>query len=275
MTGFEDVPPGVDPTTASPARLYDYYLGGKDNYAVDREAAEKIRASMPELQDAAWANRGFLQRAVRWLATERGIRQFLDIGAGLPTQNNTHQVAQAVDPDARVVYVDNDPLVLTHARALLAGTQNPAVITADLRDPDGILHNPDLRAVIDFDQPVGLLLVAVVHFVADEANPRGLISRYLETLAPGSYLALSHITGDRQPPQAIEAIRSVYANATANIHLRSRDEIAEFFGGLELVPPYQGAAPAMKYVGDWGAEDPLAADSDGSRWSYCGVARHL
>jgi len=273
MTEPERVPPGVDPARPSPARLYDYYLGGTDNFPADREAAETIRARMPELADAAWANRGFHQRAAVWLASSRGIRQFLDIGSGLPTQNNTHQAVQKVAPDARVVYVDNDPLVRVHASALLTGEGSTRVITADLRDPDGVLHHPQTRELIDFGEPVGLLMTAVVHFVADGSNPRGLVARYMSELAPGSYLALTHITADQKPPAAVEAILDIYANATEQIYMRTRSEVERFFDGLELVPPYEGAPAALTYVGEWGAEDPKLADSDGSRWCYGAVAR--
>jgi hypothetical protein len=268
-----DAPPGVDTTTPSPARLYDYYLGGRHNFPADRAAGEKIRAAMPELDDAAWVNRGFLGRAGRWLAAEGGIRQFIDIGAGLPTQNNTHQVVHKVAPDARVVYVDNDPEVQAYAKPLLADVPSATVVTADLRDPEGVLDHPGTRKLIDFSEPVALLLVAVVHFVADETDPWGLLARYRDALAPGSYLAVSHITADNQPPRPVQAIRDVYANATENIHFRAKADVERLFSGWELVPPYEGAEAAVTWIGYWGADDPAAADSDGSRWSYAGVAR--
>jgi hypothetical protein len=268
-----EAPPGVDTTTPSPARLYDYYLGGMNNFPVDREAGEKIRTAMPELEDAAWVNRGFLGRAARWMAAEQGVRQFIDIGAGLPTQNNTHEVVHKIAPEARVVYVDNDPEVPAYARPLLRDVPACTAITGDLRDPDGVLGHPDTRRLIDFTEPVGLLLVAVVHFVADERDPWGIVARYRDALAPGSYLALSHITADNQPPRPVQAIRDVYANATENIHFRARSDVARLFTGWDLVPPYKGAEPAVTWIGYWGAEDPDAADSDGSRWSYAGVGR--
>jgi S-adenosyl methyltransferase len=273
MTEAEQVPPGIDPTTPSPARLYDYYLGGSANFAADRQAAETIRARMPELADAAWANRGFHQRAALWLARSCGIRQFIDIGSGLPTQNNTHQAVQKAAPDAHVVYVDHDPLVRVHSDALLTGEGTTKIITADLRDPDGVLNDPQMRELIDFGQPVGLLMTAVLHFVADGSNPRGLVARYMAELAPGSYLALTHITADQKPPAAVRAIVDIYSGATEQIYMRSRAEVERFFSGLELVPPYQGAPAAVTYVGEWGAEDPALADSDGSRWCYGAVAR--
>jgi hypothetical protein len=273
MTEDQQVPPGIDPATPSPARLYDYYLGGTNNFRADRDAAEQIRARMPELADAAWANRGFHQRAALWMAGTVGIRQFLDIGSGLPTRNNTHQAVGRATRGARVVYVDNDPLVRVHASALLVDAGETRFVTADLRDPDGVLNHPQTRELIDFSQPVGLLMTAVLHFVSDGSDPHGLIARYVAELAPGSYLALSHITADQKPPAATAAIRGIYANATEQIYLRSRAEVQRFFDGLELVPPYEGAPAAVTYVGEWGAEDPDMADSDGSRWSYGGVAR--
>jgi S-adenosyl methyltransferase len=273
MTEDQQVPPGIDPATPSPARLYDYYLGGTDNFRADRDAAERIRARMPELADAAWANRGFHQRAALWMAGTAGIRQFLDIGAGLPTQNNTHQAVHRVTREARVVYVDNDPLVRVHASALLTGAAATRFVTADLRDPDGVLNHPQTRELIDFSQPVGLLMTAVLHFVADGSDPHGLVARYVAELAPGSYLALSHITADQKPPAATATILDIYEHATEQIYMRSRAEVQRFFDGLELVPPYEGGAAAVTYVGEWGAEDPELADSDGSRWCYGGVAR--
>ncbi|HTS97431.1 MAG TPA: SAM-dependent methyltransferase [Streptosporangiaceae bacterium] len=273
MTETQRVPPGIDPDTPSPARLYDYYLGGVDNFPADRAAAEKIRARMPELADAAWANRGFHQRAARWLADVCGIRQFIDIGSGLPTQNNTHQAVQKVAPDARVVYVDNDPLVRVHASALLTGEGSTGFITADLRDPDSVLNHPHTRELIDFGQPAGLLMTAVLHFVADGSDPCGLVRRYMAELPPGSYLALTHITADQKPPAAVQAILDIYAKATEQMHMRTRAEVERFFDGLELVPPYEGAPAAVTYVGEWGAEDADLADSDGSRWCYGAVAR--
>lgn len=273
MSDIEQAPPGVDATVPSPARMYDYILGGTDNYDVDRKAAEAVRKDMPDLEDAAWANRGFLQRAVRRLA-ELGVRQFVDIGAGLPTRNNTHDAAQAVAPDARVLYVDNDAMVAAHAKTLLAGSSGTAFITADFRDPDALFGHDETRALIDFTEPVALLLVALTHFVPDSDDPWGLVRRYMDRLAPGSYLALSSITSERQPDKAIGTVEEVYSkSSTGAVRVRSRAEIERFFDGLEIVPPYGGAEPALTYVGQWGADDPDEADSDGSRWGYCAVAR--
>jgi hypothetical protein len=272
MTEAQRIPAGVDPTVPSPARLYDYYLGGENNFQVDRDAAEKMRLLMPEMSDAAWANRGFHQRAARWMAAH-GVRQFIDIGSGLPTRGNTHEAVQKVAPGARVVYVDNDPMVTAHARGLLAGDGSTTFIEADLRDPDGLLGHPELRGLIGFGEPAGLLMTSVVHFVADDDDPWGLVARYVAAVAPGSYLALSHSTVDKLPPRMVEAGLELYARASQRLYPRPRAEVERFFDGLELVPPYDGAEPVVGHVGLWGAEDPEAADSDGSRVNYCGVAR--
>jgi len=264
-------PPGVDTTRPSPARLYDYYLGGHNNFQVDRKAAEELRRSLPALSDAAWANRGFHQRAAAWLA-RAGLRQFIDIGSGLPTVGNTHQVVQRVDPAARVVYADIDPMVAAQSAPLLAGAPNVILVTADLRDPRALLSHPGVRSMIDFSEPAGLLMTAVMHFVADESDPWGLVGRYVGALASGSYLALSHATADGLPPLAVHAMVETYANATERLVLRPKAEVARFFAGQELVPPYAGAE-GLTFVGQWGAVDPASADSDGSRVSYCGVAK--
>ncbi|TDD72776.1 hypothetical protein E1293_32505 [Actinomadura darangshiensis] len=273
MSDIEQAPPGVDTTVPSPARMYDYILGGTENYEVDRTAAEAVRANMPDLEDAAWANRGFLQRSVRWLA-QQGIRQFVDVGAGLPTRNNTHDAAQAVAPDARILYADNDAMVAAHAQTLLEGSSGTAFITADFREPEALLGNEDALALIDFTRPVALLLVAVTHFVPDEDDPWGVVRRYMDRLAPGSYLALSSITSERQPDKAVDTVEEVYSHSSSGaVRVRTRVDIERFFAGLEIVPPYEGGAAELTYVGQWGAVDPDEADSDGSRWGYCGVAR--
>jgi hypothetical protein len=266
-------PPGVDASRPSPARLYDYYLGGTHNLPVDREFGDRMKAAVPDLLDGVWANRAFHQRAATWLASKAGIGQFIDIGSGLPTRDNTHEAVHAVAPGARVVYVDHDPMVAAYAGQLLAGDGTTAVVTADLRDPDTVLADRTLGTLIDFSQPVGLLMTAVLHFVADGSDPWQLVARYLSATAPGSYLVLSHFTADKMPPRAVQAGQDVYERATESIYPRSRAQVERFFDGLELVPPTDGAAPAISYVGVWGAEDPAAADSDGSRGMYCGVAR--
>jgi hypothetical protein len=273
MGQARQVPGGVDPSIPAPARIYDYLLSGENNFQADRDAAERIMAVVPEIRDCAWANRGFHQRAARWIA-RRGVRQFIDIGSGLPTVRNTHEVVQAVDMQCRVAYVDNDPMVREQAAELLAGRADARVILGDLRDPDGVLSNPDVRELIDFRQPTGLLMTAVMHFVADEYDPPSLLARYLDTLAPGSYLVLSHLTSDQKPPQAVAEFRHAFDRATEQIHFRSKADIERLFTGLELVSPYQpGTRGRLSYAGDWGAVDPALADSPGSQWLYCGVAR--
>ena len=273
MNQARQAPGGVDPSTPAPARIYDYLLSGENNFQSDRDAAERITSVVPEIRDCAWANRGFHQRAAKWIA-RRGVRQFIDIGSGLPTVRNTHEVVQAVDPQCRVVYVDNDPMVREQATELLTGRADVRVILGDLRDPDGVIEHPDVRALIDFSQPTGLMMTAVMHFVADTWEPHHILGRYLEVLAPGSYLALSHLTDDHKPPRAVAAFRLVFDHATEQMHFRTRAEIERFFAGLDLVAPYRpGAKGRLCYAGDWGAVDPELAESDGSRWLYCGVAR--
>ena len=265
-------PPDMDRDRPTPARIYDYLLGGENNFPADRQASEQILSVVPEVKDAAWSNRGFHQRAAVWIASH-GVRQFIDIGSGLPTVGNTHEVVRRVSPDTRVVYVDNDPMVRLHSEALLAGHTGICVIRADLRDPDTLLGNDDLRTLIDFGEPTGLLMTGVMMFVADGSNPWSLVARYLAGLAPGSYLSLSHLTGDHKPPQAAAGFQAVFDTATEHLYLRSRAGVERFFDGLERVPPYAGAEPGLSYAGVWGAEDPVVADTDGSRWLYCGVAR--
>ncbi len=233
-----DVPAEIDTNKPHPARMYDYFLGGKNHFAADREVAQKTLASMPSGRIMARENRAFLGRAVRYLVGEAGIRQFLDIGTGLPTTNNVHEVAQAVAPSARVVYVDNDPLVLTHARALLTSSPEgrTAYIQADLRDPAAILDDPVTRDVLDFGKPVALMLVAVLHYMPDEFNPARSVATLLDALPSGSYLVASHVTAEHTPAAAAAGARI----RAAGIPAQPRDS-AEFaaiaFSGLSLVPP--------------------------------------
>ena len=236
------VAPVIDTSVAHPARMYDYYLGGKDNFPADREAAERILAVGPQTRVFARANRAFLGRAVRFLA-EQGVDQFLDIGTGIPAAGNTHEVAQAVNPAARVAYVDNDPIVLAHARALMAGHGLGAttVIQADLRDPAAILADPAVRAAIDLGRPVALMLVAVLHFVTEAEDPDAVTRLLRDALPSGSYLVISHATGDFVPQeQTAEArtITDVYKQrATSALTLRTGDRIREFFGEFALLEP--------------------------------------
>lgn len=271
MTGVSALPPVVDTSRPSAARIYDFMLGGCHNFPVDREAAAKVMDVVPEFTEVAWANRGFHQRAARWMA-DQGISQFLDIGCGLFTVGNTHEVVREVHPEARVVYVDLDPMVAQQA-AVLRGDPDTEFIQADLRDPAPLITDPRLGALIDLARPVGLVLTAVMHFVADGSQPWQLLRAYLDQLAPGSYLALSHATYDGVPPIAVQRWQEVYADAPVQFHPRSRRAVSRFFDGLDLVPPYQGAAAEVAHLGLWGCEDPSLADSDSSRWGYCGVAR--
>ncbi|CND99891.1 S-adenosyl methyltransferase [Mycobacterium tuberculosis] len=238
----ETAPAGVDVTIPNVARIYDYFLDGKDNYEADREAAEQIIRTAPATRATALASRHFLARVVRFLAVEAGIDQFLDIGCGLPTQRNVHEVAQDALSDASVVYVDNDPVVLTHARALLAARTRTEVIGGDVRDPESILTDPDLTAVLDLDRPVGVLLFSVLHCVADDDLVHGAVRRLRDALAPGSHLAISHIT---RPPAdsgyrgAAEGAARTYRERGANTGMtfRDREQIAGFFDGMELLEP--------------------------------------
>jgi hypothetical protein len=272
MTEVPEVPVGVDTSVPTPARIYDYMLRGHSYFDVDKYASEQILTAAPEIRDAAFSNRGFHQRAATWIARQ-DIRQFIDIGSGLPTVGNTHEVVHQVIPAAHVIYVDNDPMVELHSRALIDAGGTISVICADLREPDSILDHPDLLKLIDFSQPVGLLMTGVMMFVSDPSDPWALVSRYLNALAPGSYLSLSHLTDDYKPPLAAEGFRAVFDTATEHMYFRSKAKVARFFDGLELVSPYEGAEPQVTFTGLWGAEDKELADSEGSRWLYCGVAR--
>jgi len=235
-SGDDQVP--FDIARPSPARIYDYFLGGKDHFAVDRQAAERVIAAMGEAagRAGAWENRRFLQRAVR-LLVEAGIDQFIDLGTGLPTQGNVHEIAQEVNPDARVVYVDNDPIVLAHGRALLARNQSTTVITADIRDPDSILGHPRLNALIDFSRPVAVMLVAVLHFIRDADDPAGIVKRFRDVMAPGSYLTLTHASTDGLPLEDLTQIVKVYDKATSPAVFRSREQIKSLFDGTQLIEP--------------------------------------
>jgi hypothetical protein len=268
----ENVPPGVDPTRPATARLYDYFLGGTNNFPVDRQVAEQLKASSPDVVDALLANRGFHGRAAVWMARQ-GIRQFIDLGSGLPTQNNTHESVRRVIPEARVVYVDIDPMVAAHAGTLLAGDGSTAVVTADLRDPEAVLRHPDTRRLIDFSEPAGLVATDVMHFIADAVDPWLLIARYMAALAPGSYLGLSHGTADKIPPRQAGDVQDILDKNAVDFYARSRAEVERFFKGLDLVPSHDGGEASVTYAGLWGAEDLEAADTDGSRAFYCGVAR--
>jgi hypothetical protein len=256
----------IDTSRPHPARMYDYYLGGKDNYEVDREAAQRVVDVLPDIIPAARANREFLHRAVRFLA-ESGIRQFVDIGTGIPTSPNTHQVAQAVDPGARVAYVDNDPIVATHAGARLTGAGNTGFFLGDLRDPQSVLDHPTLGKLIDLGEPVGLLLVAVLHFVKDEEDPAGIVAALRQALPEGSYLVLSHATADFHAGSLPEVFK-VYDKATATLNTRPHAAVEALFAGFELLEPGLVQVPSWRPDGD-----PPTADEIRRIGFYGGVAR--
>ncbi|HEV2784232.1 MAG TPA: SAM-dependent methyltransferase [Actinophytocola sp.] len=230
------IPPNVNLDTPSAARMYDYYLGGAHNFAVDREAAERAIAALPATVAGARTNRAFLQRAVRFLVGA-GIRQFIDLGSGIPTSGNVHEVAQGIDPGARVAYVDLDAVAVAHGQAVLDGNDLTAFIHADLRDVSSVLDAPELRKVIDFAEPIGLLTVAVLHFVPDSDGLADIMARYRDALPPGSYLALSHMSMTGQPKEFLERFKAVYRNTANPVVLRSRAEITALFGDLDPVEP--------------------------------------
>lgn len=260
----------VDLHTDQPhtARVYDYFLGGKDNYDADREAGEAVKGQWPGAVVAARVNRDFMHRATRHLARS-GITQFLDIGTGIPTAPNLHQVAQEVNPEVRVVYVDNDPLVLSHARALLTGTREGRTeyVQADVRTPEAILDAAALAQTLDLARPVALSLVALLHFVTDADDAHGIVRMLVDAVAPGSYLVLSHVTPDFDPA-AIESLTRIYHGAGLPLQPRSRDEFAQFFEGLELLDP--GVVPAPRWRPD-GIAPPAGRDAEASL--YAAVAR--
>jgi hypothetical protein len=265
----EALVPQIDTSRPHPARTYDYMLGGKNNFAADRETIDRTLANYPALRTGPRENRGFLGRAVRYLVAEAGVRQFLDIGTGLPTTGNVHEVAQATAPSSRVVYVDNDPLVLAHARALLTSSAEgrTAYISADMRDPAAILSDPTTREVLDFSQPVALMLVAVLHFIADDSEAARIVSTLLDALPPGSYLVASHATAEHNPASEATVAR---AARESGIPFRFRDsgDFAQLaFSGLELVPP------GVVLVSEWRRENggPLPSPVEVS--CYGGVAR--
>ncbi|GAB2833302.1 SAM-dependent methyltransferase [Actinocorallia aurea] len=263
------VPQDIDITRPHPARMYDYYLGGKDNFSADRAAADAALAAAPDMAVTARANRAFLGRAVRHVTAEAGIRQILDIGTGIPTAGNTHQVAHEVDPSIRVVYVDNDPMVLVHANALMAdGSRGTtSVVQADLRDPAAILALPQVRDAIDFDEPVALLLVAILHFIKDAEQPGEIVATLRDALPKGSHLVLSHCTLDFSDPETGDALREIYSKATAPLVPRTHAEILAYFDGFDLV------SPGLVHLPSWRPAIPPTANHLSRVHFYAGVGR--
>jgi SAM-dependent methyltransferase len=260
-------PPEINTNVPQSARVYDYWLGGKDHFPADRALGDAIAEALPSIRTQVHAQRAFLRRAVRYLAGDAGIRQFLDVGTGIPSAGNVHEVAQEIAPESRVLYVDNDPIVLTHARALMTGTEEGrmAFIQADLRQPEAILDDPALARTIDLAQPVGLVLVGVMHHLRDSDDPRRVVATLVEALAPGSYLVLSQSTPDFDPPAMAALAAASEQGGIANVP-RSLADTEAFFAGLELVEP--GLVPMATWRPDPGAEpDPRSV------YAYGGVAR--
>ncbi|MGW8991361.1 SAM-dependent methyltransferase [Streptomyces zhihengii] len=248
----------IDTSKPHPARVYDWYLGGKDNYPVDEALARQIMSLDGTAQHVARTNRWFMQRVTRWLAREAGIRQYLDIGTGIPTEPNLHQIAQSVAPEARVVYTDNDPIVLTHAEALLRSTPEGATdyVQADVRDPARILEQA--RKTVDFDRPLALSLVALTHFLGDDDRPYELVSALVDALPPGSYLVLSQLTADLDPAAVLRGVQ-MYAASGVTLAPRTHAEVARFFDGLEIVEP--GVVTLTEWHPELGVNETVAPDA--------------
>jgi hypothetical protein len=249
------VPPGVDTKRANPARVYDYWLGGTHNFLADQDVGRAVAAVQPTVREVIQANRAFLGRAVRFLA-EAGIRQFLDIGSGIPTQGNVHEIAQRTAPASRVVYADIDLVAVAHSEAILAGNENATVIAADLREPEKILAHDNTRRLIDFGQPVGLLLSAVLHFITDDEDPWRITRTLRDALVPGSYLLVSHAFGEEEQALAQAGEKVYNRSVSTDIHFRSRADILRFFDGFELVEPGLVRSP------QWHPDSPQDVPSD-------------
>ncbi|NHD17490.1 MULTISPECIES: SAM-dependent methyltransferase [Actinopolyspora] len=246
------LPADVDLEKASAARCYDYYLGGSHNFEVDRELAHKVEAQVPQVKPLAQDNRAFLRRAVRY-CLDRGIRQFLDIGSGIPTVGNVHEIVQEIDPEARVLYVDNEPVAVAHSRTILEGNDRAGVVQADLQDVDGILGSEEAGRLLDLEEPIAVMMIALLHFVPDSARPREIIRGYHERMAPGSFLGLSHVTPDDYP-EYTRSLVELYAESSNPGTVRSHAEVAELLGDFELVEP------GLVYVPEW------CPDTEEDRW---------
>ncbi|MFD7921134.1 SAM-dependent methyltransferase [Streptomyces sp. NPDC059740] len=278
MAGEEGFRPDeIDTSRPHPARMYDYYLGGRDNYEVDREAAQQALDASPQIRAAVRINRAFLRRAVRTVVAA-GVRQVIDLGTGIPTSPNTHEVAREVAPDTRVVYVDNDPIVATHAGARLTNTPGTGFVLADIREPKSVLESPVVRELIDFDQPVAVSMLAVLHFVTDAEDPAGIVRTFADAVPAGSHLLLTHVTSDQDEQRAADrpadeevrrAVVGAYREATAGLVLRSHAEIARLFGPFALIEP--GLVPGPQWRPDG---TPPGEPADAPRpGGYGGVGR--
>ncbi|MFC3454807.1 SAM-dependent methyltransferase [Amycolatopsis speibonae] len=261
------VPPGTDETVPSAARMYDYMLGGGHNFAVDREAATRAEQVVPYARGVARLNRAFLRRAVRFMI-DQGVRQFLDIGSGVPTVGNVHEIAQDANPECRVVYVDHDPVAVAHSELILAGNDHATALKADARDPSRILGDPQLRRQLNPDEPIGMLFLCMLHWIQDESDPAGLMRHYIDAMAPESYLAITHITEDYQPYQVREALR-IATKGGDQVTSRPYDEVLTMFGDLELLEP------GLVGCGTWRPAGPgdIAEDPTLNQVLYAGVAR--
>ncbi|MGH3874764.1 MAG: SAM-dependent methyltransferase [Pseudonocardiaceae bacterium] len=263
------VPGGVDKIEPNAARMYDYWLDGAHNFTADREMARKIEQTMPGIRDAVRINRSFLRRVVLFMA-DSGIRQFLDIGSGIPTVGNVHEIAQRADPECRVVYVDKESVAVAHSELLLRGNGRAVAIQANLRDVEDILGHPQTTRLLDFDQPVGLLIMSTLHFVPSSWDLTGILARYRARLAPGSYLALSHGMLDTQPDEAVEVVQ-LYQSTSEPAYPRTHEEVSSWFAGFELV------APGLVGCALWRPTGPgdLSDNADMNRLVYGGVGRKL
>ncbi|WP_406143119.1 SAM-dependent methyltransferase [Streptomyces sp. NBC_01012] len=266
--GDTSIPKNIDVHVPSVARMYDYYLGGKDNYPADREASEQLLVRVPSTKVLAVNNRRFLRRVVRHLASEYGIRQFIDHGSGLPTQDNVHQVAQSVDPESRVVYIDNDPIVLAHGKAILEENDRTSVIQADMRDTEGIFGHPEVNRLIDLDEPVAALFVSVMHCIPDEDDPADLVRRTAARLAPGSFLVVCQLVSEDAATR--DFVTDFMAKSTGNQwgRVRQQHDVHSFLEGLEVLEP------GLVEVSTWLPDSDLAPKQETEEWiEYGGVGR--
>ncbi|AXI79395.1 SAM-dependent methyltransferase [Peterkaempfera bronchialis] len=266
--GREPSPVGIDVSVPSVARMYDYYLGGKDNYAVDREASDELLKSVPSTKELALNNRQFLRRVVRRLAEDYGIRQFIDHGSGLPTRDNVHEVAQRVDPGSRVVYIDNDPIVLAHGRALLEENDNTAVIQADMRDTDAIFAHPEVERLIDLSQPVAALFVSVMHCIPDSSDPAALVRRVADRLVPGSFLVVCQLVSEDKATR--DYVTEFMDDSTQGRwgRVRQAHEVERFLDGLEILDP------GLVEVSTWRPDSDVAPRQATQEWiEFGGVGR--
>jgi hypothetical protein len=262
-----DGPPQVDLTKANPARMYDYYLGGAHNFAVDRAAADRVLAILPETRTFARDNRAFLRRVVRYLVREAGITQFLDLGSGIPTVGNVHEIAQEIDPSCRVVYVDHEPVAVAQSRRLLADNDNATVIHADVRDSAGVLGHAETARLLDFDRPLGLLMLQVLPFIPDGDDPARVVATYRAACAQGSYLALAHsLTPEFWPGAVAEAVK-LYTNSTHPLCLRTPDQVSVFFAGYELIEP------GVVFTSGWRPEQPVTDEQALHSRAVAGLGR--